>query len=117
MVNEYLDFSATHGIEVLFKLSSQRAAELIGQLKELEKEISENYKEYSHAGTEESPGDGLLPGKVMARLLEIAKSPSEELVVIYVFRTFLDSVLNAVDDIMFRERILANHPDANIIEL
>lgn len=106
MIKQYLNLEA-HGCDhIMFGLPEERTEILNNWLEALETEIAQNHEQYTVVGTEESPGDGLHCGKVLARMLEISQSPQDEIALMFALNVFIDAVLGKINEIMFHKMLL-----------
>lgn len=115
MIKEYLNLEATDVAESMFGITQQRLKEINEMLFIADHEIATNHKQYTLPGTEDSPGDGLHVGKTLERILKIARTPNEELAILYAYSAFVDKVLDSINDVLIKEKIMKLHPEAEII--
>lgn len=117
MIKELLNLNATDTAEVMFGITTERLEEMNEGLFIAENEIAINHKDYTAPGTEDCPGDGLHVGKALERILQIAKTPQEELAILYAFPTFIDRSIDAINRALLKGKIQGKHPDAKIITI
>jgi hypothetical protein len=111
MIKEFVDFSCAGSDHRLFKMPAERLSDLNLELSNLEIECCNNHKDYTDPGTPESPGAGLHAGKLLKRLLELARNEHEEVALMYAFSTFIKRVHARIEEVLYLEKL---HPQSKI---
>lgn len=105
MIKDYLDLTCTGTDEKMFKLPIERLDEMNLELINLEIDCAANRKDFTIFSTAESPGDGLHSGKLLERVLSLAKTPQEEIAFLYAFSSFMVRVNIRIDEAIYLEKI------------
>lgn len=104
LLEQYLDFTSLGTAEGLFKVKHERYVEMCAEWEEVESEIIRQAADYSFKQEHgpEAGRTGLCAGKALARLMQTAKTPNEELICLYVSHTFIERIIRGIEKYMWQ---------------
>lgn len=112
MLKDLINPEATNTTDI-FRIDEKRLSEIQNELFAIQDIIAENYKDYTLARNE-TEGE-LLIGKIIEKMLPVAKNTNEEYFICYCITIFLDNIRHAIQTRVSGEAMLKKiFPNAKI---